>query len=110
MARAHHNDFAGRGRARRPNRLHLPPNVTTLRKIALALVIAFLPCFSESRAAPAPRPNVIVFLTDDLGYGDLGCYGGPTATPHLDRLAAAGVRFTQFYVASPICSPSRVGL
>jgi arylsulfatase A-like enzyme len=61
-------------------------------------------------AAPAPRPNVILILADDLGYGDLGCYGCEIPTPNLDRLAAEGVRFTQGYVASPICSPSRVAI
>lgn len=60
--------------------------------------------------AAAPPPNAIVILADDLGYGDLGCYGGEIATPSLDRLAAEGVRFTQGYCASPICSPSRVGI
>lgn len=61
-------------------------------------------------AAP-PRPNVIFILIDDMGYGDLSCYGNPDVkTPHIDQLAAEGVRFTQFYVASPICSASRVGI
>lgn len=53
------------------------------------------------------RPNVVVILADDLGYGDLGCYGSKLRTPNLDRMAAEGVRFTQFDVASPVCSPSR---
>ena len=58
---------------------------------------------------PAKRPNVIFVLIDDMGYGDLSCYGGrPGATPNIDRLATEGVRFTQFYVNAPICSPSRV--
>ncbi len=61
-------------------------------------------------AAPSERPNIIIVFADDLGYGDLGCYGGEIPTPNLDRLASEGVRFTQGYVASPICSPSRVGL
>jgi hypothetical protein len=56
-------------------------------------------------------PNIVFVLADDLGYGDLHCYGGTGAkTPNLDRLAAEGVRFTQFYVNSPICSPSRTAL
>ncbi len=57
------------------------------------------------------RPNIIVILCDDLGYGDLGCYGHPhIKTPHLDKLATQGIRFTDFYSAAPVCSPSRVGL
>ncbi|MEM7305067.1 MAG: sulfatase-like hydrolase/transferase [Planctomycetota bacterium] len=56
-------------------------------------------------------PNVIVVLTDDQGSVDLGCYGaGDLTTPHLDALAARGLRFTQFYSAAPVCSPSRAGL
>lgn len=61
-------------------------------------------------AAPTKSqpPNFIFLLIDDMGYGDLSCYGGhPGQTPHLDALAAEGVRFTQFYVGAPICSPSR---
>jgi arylsulfatase A-like enzyme len=61
-------------------------------------------------AAPA-RPNVIVIMADDLGYGDLGCYGQTRyATPHLDRMAAEGARFTQFNSPCPVCAPSRAGL
>jgi arylsulfatase A-like enzyme len=59
----------------------------------------------------AERPNVVVILADDLGYGDLGCYGHPTIrTPNLDRMAAEGMRFTDFYVAAEVCTPSRAGL
>ena len=59
----------------------------------------------------AHQPNVVIFLCDDLGYGDLGCYGHPhIKTPNIDKLAAGGIRFTDFYSASPVCSPSRVGL
>jgi arylsulfatase A-like enzyme len=57
------------------------------------------------------RPNVLVILADDLGWADLSCYGGHTIrTPNLDRLAASGVRFTQGYAASSVCSPTRFGL
>src|SRR5438034_1289557 len=57
------------------------------------------------------KPNIVVLLADDLGYGDLGCYGHPTIrTPNLDRLAAEGMRFTSFYVAAPVCTPSRAAL
>ena len=62
-------------------------------------------------AADHPRPNIVVLLCDDLGYGDLGCFANPTIhTPHLDQLARDGVRFTECYSASPVCSPSRAGL
>ncbi len=54
------------------------------------------------------RPNVILINCDDLGYGDLACYGSEVnRTPHLDDLAARGVRFTDFYMASSVCTPSR---
>src|SRR5262245_5033224 len=57
------------------------------------------------------RPNIAFILADDLGPGDLGCYGGQIApTPNIDRLAREGIRFTSYYAASPICSPSRCGL
>ncbi|HEY0863972.1 MAG TPA: arylsulfatase [Lacunisphaera sp.] len=58
--------------------------------------------------APARTPNIILILADDLGYGDLGCFGSRAiATPHLDRLAREGTRFTQAYAGSPVCAPSR---
>ncbi len=61
--------------------------------------------------ASSRMPNVVIMFTDDQGYGDLGCQGHPTiATPNIDRLAAEGARLTQFYVASPVCSPSRAAL
>lgn len=61
--------------------------------------------------AAAARPNIVMIYADDLGYGDLGCYGHPNIqTPNLDRMAARGMRFTQFYSANPFCSPSRAAL
>ncbi|WP_299669128.1 sulfatase-like hydrolase/transferase [uncultured Polaribacter sp.] len=57
------------------------------------------------------QPNIIVFLCDDLGYGDLSSYGHPfIKTPNIDKLAASGIKLTNFYAAAPVCSPSRVGL
>jgi uncharacterized sulfatase len=76
------------------------------------LMIALLPLLLL-RVAPlgAAPPNILLVLIDDMGYGDLGCYGGKgVATPNIDQLAAEGIRFTQFYVNAPICSPSRVAL
>ncbi|MEK7751541.1 MAG: sulfatase-like hydrolase/transferase, partial [Acidobacteriota bacterium] len=59
-------------------------------------------------AAAAQRPNIIVMLADDLGYGDLGCYGAIQAkTPNLDRLAAGSVRFTDAHSSSATCTPTR---
>src|SRR6185312_16241318 len=69
------------------------------------------PAPAASRPAAAQRPNVIVILADDLGYGDTGVYGSKTIrTPNIDALAARGVRFTSAYVTHPVCSPSRAGL
>jgi arylsulfatase A-like enzyme len=58
----------------------------------------------------ASPPHIVIILADDFGYGDVSAYGGPVPTPHIDRLAREGTRFTQAYVAAPICSPSRCGL
>ena len=55
------------------------------------------------------RPNIILILADDMGFSDIGCYGSEIATPNLDKLAAGGLRFTQFY-NSPRCCPSRAAL
>ncbi len=63
----------------------------------------------ERAEPPAGAPNIIVMLADDLGYADLGCYGSEIETPNLDRLAAGGVRYTNFHVA-PMCSPTRAAL
>ncbi|MCP4943521.1 MAG: sulfatase-like hydrolase/transferase, partial [Planctomycetaceae bacterium] len=57
--------------------------------------------------AAAQRPNVVTLYVDDLGYRDIGCYDGPVKTPVIDKLAAGGVRFTDFHSGAPTCSPSR---
>ena len=78
----------------------------TLRWFAFVL----LSCWGCA-AAETHRPNIVLILTDDMGFGDIGCYGGMFApTPNLDRMAREGIRFTQYYSASPICSPSRTGI
>src|SRR5690349_14709144 len=62
-------------------------------------------------AEPPRRPNIVFILADDLGYGDLGCYGQKLIqTPNLDRMAADGMRFTQCYAGSTVCAPSRCAL
>jgi len=85
---------------------------TTSTRLPIALATsAFLACATAlADAGPAP-PHVLVILADDLGWGDLSCYGNRmVATPELDRLAREGLRLTQFYAASPICSASRCGV
>jgi len=84
-----------------------------VKTIAQTMLIFSICCSADAAAAaetPA-KPNIVVVLADDLGYGDLGCYGNAVQrTPHLDRLAAEGMRFTDFYMTSPVCTPSRVAL
>jgi arylsulfatase len=74
---------------------------------ALALVVASAG-FSLSTTA-APRPNILIILSDDMGWSDLGCYGSEIKTPNLDGLAAQGLRFTQFYNGARCC-PTRAAL
>jgi len=77
----------------------------------LMLAIAMIAAFASSSADAAEQPNIILILADDLGYGDLGCYGQKNfATPNLDRMAAEGMRFTQHYAGSNVCAPSRACL
>jgi len=82
----------------------------TVSVVFTALNVFFLSLLSAS-VATARKPNVIIIFTDDQGTIDMNCYGAKDlVTPHMDRLAQRGVRFTQFYSAAPVCSPSRVGL
>lgn len=84
------------------------------RLAALIILIAVAPSARSETAAPASsaqRPNVVFIVADDLGYGELGCYGGrEIPTPHLDALAAGGVRLTSGYVTAPLCAASRAAL
>ena len=80
-------------------------------KPSVYIVFTFLILFSCEKNKELKKPNFIIIFTDDLGYGDLGSYGHPTIkTPYLDQMAKEGMRFTQFYVGSSICTPSRAAL
>jgi uncharacterized sulfatase len=82
----------------------------TVHRLALAFCLCCL-LHSTLTAAAAATTNVVLILADDLGYGDLGCYGHPRfKTPRLDRMAAEGARLTQFQTCCPFCAPTRTGL
>lgn len=74
------------------------------------LLLTLLVPSAAAVGAEAARPNVVMLLADDLGWQDVGCYGGPVKTPAIDELAAKGVRFTDFYSGCAVCSPSRATL
>ena len=77
----------------------------------LVLLVLLLVLAAPVRAQDDRPPNLVIVFADDLGYGDLGTYGHPTIrTPHLDRMAAEGMKFTQFYSAASVCTPSRAAL
>ena len=75
----------------------------------LSLVLLVLSCLIPLRSLAATRPNIVVLLVDDMGYSDIGCYGGELNTPNLDKLASEGVRFTQFHNTARCC-PTRASL
>ena len=78
-----------------------------LFRVVSALVL-LLPA---AAASFAQRPDVVLIVADDLGYGDLSSYGAPDLqTPHIDAIGSRGMRFTQFYANSPVCSPTRAAL
>lgn len=79
------------------------------RTLTLALIFGSAMLLPALAGTPAPRPNIILIKGDDMGYSDLGCYGGEIRTPNLDALAKNGVRFTQFYNTARCC-PTRASL
>ena len=86
----------------------LNPSLALLATLGLG---ACSPAPKEPKDNNRQKPNIIYILADDLGYGDLGCYGQKTLkTPHLDQMAREGIRFTQHYAGSPVCAPSRASL
>ena len=78
-----------------------------MKRILLAMLAAWT-CIGAAHAGDSRKPNIIYILADDLGYGDLGCYGQKKIkTPNLDKMAAQGLRFTQHYAGNAVCAPSR---
>ncbi|MBI4664524.1 MAG: sulfatase [Verrucomicrobia bacterium] len=98
-------------------RMHVPRHMVPRRPVVRLLVGLFC-VFLSTRSNPAGRaaeaarpPNIVLILADDLGWGDLGCYGHPKfKTPNLDRMAVEGARLTNFYSTCPYCAPSRASL
>ena len=88
------------------------PGSSPSRRDFLAATIAATARAPRAFAADPPaRPNIILILADDLGYGEIGSYGQTKLnTPHLDRMAAEGMRFTQYYAGSPVCATSRCAM
>lgn len=83
----------------------------TFAAVSIILIFQFVGAKAQSRKQRKEKPNIIIFFTDDQGYGDVGCYGAKGfETPNLDRMADRGTRFTNFYVAASGCTPSRAAL
>ncbi len=79
-------------------------------RIMLLLLVANACAGQPHRPEAAAPPSIVLIIADDLGYGDVGCFGGDLVTPHLDRAGEGGARLTSFYAAAPVCTPSRYAM
>ena len=87
------------------------PSVFRCFLFLIGCLLVLESCTTSPQGLGHQKPNVVIIFADDLGYGDLGVYGHPTIkTPHLDRMAGEGMKFTQFYSAASVCTPSRAAL
>ena len=87
--------------------------VSAMNKISLRVCVALLLALGANvvQAAEDSKPNILFILVDDLGWSDVGCYGSTLhETPRIDQFAEDGVRFTDAYAASPVCSPTRASI
>ena len=107
-----HSDKRGVGLDRIESRMGFPWRLAAIGLSLTALVAAFPDRgWGLAGADGAIRPNVVIIFVDNFGNGDLGCFGSTRhRTPHVDRLAAEGTKFTSFYVGSGVCTPSRASL
>ena len=98
----------------KPNELETNPrmNQKIIYSSALLVGLGSPQAFAHKEKAHTPqKPNIIFIMCDDMGYGDLGCYGQPyISTPNIDNMAREGMRFTQAYAGSPVSAPSRASL
>jgi len=79
-----------------------------MKRIIYITIFLFFVLGCSKQKSNQNFPNIILVTADDLGYGDVACYGNPTVlTPHLDEMANAGIRFERFYSTAPVCSPTR---
>ncbi len=82
-----------------------------MKKILFTSLVVLASVWITAEAQKQTKPNVIIIFIDDMGYGDLTCYGNTQIkTKNIDALAKQGTKYTQFYVNSPVCSPSRVAM
>src|SRR4051812_29453432 len=82
-----------------------------MKRFYLTIILIGVSVITSVAQSRSTKPNIVFILADDLGYGDLGCYGQQKIqTPNIDALAKKGIRFTQFYAGSTVCAPSRASL
>jgi len=80
-----------------------------LKKLGLTAAALSVPGITRAASGPGRRPNIVIIIADDIGYSDVGCYGGEIRTPNIDRMAARGIRFTDFHCEN-MCAPTRTAL